>query len=99
MKQRERKYLAEKKKNGMFDEIVRANIYKVSIEKTDDKTATAYHYDGNQYKIGCNVRFENGKTIFGFDKSDLRKLRKLPVPEITLAPPSVITAEPYFKPQ
>lgn len=97
MKQRERKYLAEKKKNGMFHEIAMANVYK--IDNIGNGTAIAHHYNMQQYKIRCITRINDDTVTFLFDKKDLRKLRKLPVPEITLAPPSVITAEPYFKPQ
>jgi len=97
MKQRERKYLAEHKQLVKWYDLVKANVYK--IDNIGNGTAMAHHYNMQQYKIRCITRINDDTVTLLFDKKDLRKLRKLPVPEITLAPPSVITAEPYFKPQ
>ena len=97
MKQRERKYLTERRQLKRWFDISRANVYK--IDNIGNGTATAHHYNMKEYKIRCVTRIEDDTITFLFDKSDLRKLRNIPVPEIKLAPPSAITAEPYFKPQ
>lgn len=78
----------------MWRYVAMANIYK--IDSIGNSTAIAHHHNGQQYKVRCINRIENNVCTLYFDKHDLRELRKLPVPSVTLAPPSILTTIPYI---
>ena len=82
----------------MSDIMQELNIWR--IDRITHTRAVVSHYDGNDYEIG--LLWEYNKKICGYtitiDDKDIEMLKSLPVPSVTLAPPSILTTIPYFKP-